>query len=240
MNLKTCITACMLLAASTASRAAIQDLRTFMESANFATAQTAGALWTAHYGDAGGALLPPEGTAYGYPGPYYNTAGGLVNAGDGSYGIGGYVPTFNGIFIHPGWAPTESTDIVFTAQNAVTLTGVTVHSEMVVNGAYGNGVDIEVRHIRGSTITSLGSYLVSGPNLSTASFSFGSGGLLFAAGDRVEVDVGSNGAYWYDHVNLNVELSAPTAAPVPEPETYALLLAGLGLLGGVARRRRRH
>lgn len=31
---------------------------------------------------------------------------------------------------------------------------------------------------------------------------------------------------------------AVVAAPVPEPETYALLLAGLGVLGFVARRRR--
>ena len=30
-----------------------------------------------------------------------------------------------------------------------------------------------------------------------------------------------------------------SAAPVPEPETYAMLLAGLGLMGCVARRRRR-
>jgi len=29
------------------------------------------------------------------------------------------------------------------------------------------------------------------------------------------------------------------AAPVPEPETYAMMLAGLGMLGFVARRRRR-
>ena len=28
------------------------------------------------------------------------------------------------------------------------------------------------------------------------------------------------------------------AAPVPEPETYAMLLAGLGLMGGIARRRK--
>jgi hypothetical protein len=28
------------------------------------------------------------------------------------------------------------------------------------------------------------------------------------------------------------------AAPIPEPETYAMLLAGLGLIGAIARRRR--
>jgi predicted extracellular nuclease len=34
------------------------------------------------------------------------------------------------------------------------------------------------------------------------------------------------------------ELGSPTLAAIPEPETYALLLAGLGLLGFAARRRR--
>ena len=32
--------------------------------------------------------------------------------------------------------------------------------------------------------------------------------------------------------------SAAVATPVPEPETYAMLLAGLGIVGFVARRRR--
>ena len=35
----------------------------------------------------------------------------------------------------------------------------------------------------------------------------------------------------YDHFNFNI-------AAVPEPETYAMLLAGLGLMGTVARRRK--
>jgi hypothetical protein len=39
-----------------------------------------------------------------------------------------------------------------------------------------------------------------------------------------------------DGVASNAGAFAP-AAPVPEPETYAMLLAGLGLMGGIARRK---
>ena len=36
----------------------------------------------------------------------------------------------------------------------------------------------------------------------------------------------------------NVSLDSASVSPVPEPETYAMLLAGLGLMGGMARRRK--
>jgi hypothetical protein len=39
-------------------------------------------------------------------------------------------------------------------------------------------------------------------------------------------------------VRLSV-IDAGVMAPIPEPQTYALLLAGLGLLGFAARRRTR-
>ena len=43
----------------------------------------------------------------------------------------------------------------------------------------------------------------------------------------------------YCNVCVNLDEGVPVTTPVPEPETYAMLLAGLGLLGAAARRRRR-
>lgn len=54
----------------------------------------------------------------------------------------------------------------------------------------------------------------------------------------------SAGSYYYSVFGFAPSVaaysinSAATAVPVPEPETYAMLLAGLGVVGFVARRRR--
>ncbi|MBI5790619.1 MAG: PEP-CTERM sorting domain-containing protein [Rhodocyclales bacterium] len=78
--------------------------------------------------------------------------------------------------------------------------------------------------------TLLGSQSVNlGAINSWSTFSFAMGGI-----DKLVLD-GSQGGfspYGVDNLQFN------SAAPVPEPETYAMMLAGLGLLGVVARRRR--
>lgn len=221
--------------------AATYDFRDFVESNwDYVTPQQNDALWTARYGDQNGSLLPPFGGAtYGYACGTCTQVGALINTGDSAYNSSaGFaspgLPTFDGLFLHPGPTAESSVAIVFRAQDATWLDGVTVQAEMVVNGLYGNGVDIAVRHTRAGVSTSLGSYVVSGADYSEQSFSFGATPLKFEAGDRIEVDVGANGGYQYDHLSINVYTTA--VAAVPEPGTYALMLAGLGLV--LIRRRR--
>jgi hypothetical protein len=48
----------------------------------------------------------------------------------------------------------------------------------------------------------------------------------------------TNGAVQIDNLVLNAMDTVPPASPVPEPETYGILLGGLGLIGFVARRRK--
>jgi hypothetical protein len=45
---------------------------------------------------------------------------------------------------------------------------------------------------------------------------------------------------WRANDALNQDLAVFNVSPIPEPETYAMLLAGLGLMGFVIRRRRRN
>ena len=46
---------------------------------------------------------------------------------------------------------------------------------------------------------------------------------------------GQMGDTFRDKISVTVDFHA---APIPEPETYAMLLAGLGLMGAVVRRRK--
>ena len=81
-----------------------------------------------------------------------------------------------------------------------------------------------------------------GPNLSNGFFRDGSGNYTadFGCGAPAFCDISGatpfdqrNGQWAFDILNVN----ASTVPAVPEPGTYAMLLAGLGLLGFVAQRR---
>ncbi|WP_049785337.1 PEP-CTERM sorting domain-containing protein [Nitrosomonas sp. Is79A3] len=77
-------------------------------------------------------------------------------------------------------------------------------------------------------------FLIADPS-GPSPFSFVANGLSFAGNDLVVTIERNNTWVFLSEVEFN-------AAPIPEPETetYAMLLAGLGLLGFVARRKQQN
>lgn len=61
---------------------------------------------------------------------------------------------------------------------------------------------------------------------------FFNGTRSFVSGNQLAIDIPGNAGNGWSHSSIY------TAAPVPEPETYALMLAGLGLVGFAVRRRK--
>ena len=72
-----------------------------------------------------------------------------------------------------------------------------------------------------------------GPNLSNG---FTNGAL---SPGFIDVNGSQRDSHWaFDVLNVNSAVVVPPVTAVPEPESYAMMLAGLGLLGFLARRRK--
>lgn len=107
---------------------------------------------------------------------------------------------------------------------------------------YGSGAAI--RSSVDSFASNLGSVVFSTGYPNFNSYSVGLTGAAFqgltsATTFRVYTVNGSEESAAYDNLSLSGSALSLAAAPVPEPETYAMLLAGLGVLGFAKRRKQR-
>jgi hypothetical protein len=76
--------------------------------------------------------------------------------------------------------------------------------------------------------------------LTVAAFPNFANGTLFSQGFQYDSQpISSHNRGTFFRVNIDGVDSASPVSPVPEPETYAMLLAGLGLMAGIARRRKK-
>lgn len=123
-------------------------------------------------------------------------------------------------------------------------------STVKVLGGYTNNLgradEINLFDASGNLVDRLtyGDNTVGGPRTQNASGWAGSFAAL-GANDATQWVLASVGDAESSYRSLSGAIGSPgfttyaVAAPVPEPETYAMLLAGLGIIGAVARRRTR-
>ena len=133
----------------------------------------------------------------------------------------------NAVFLHPGANAGEDGIANFIAPKTSTYSfsgAFTRYS--TVNG--GDGVNVSVLG-NGSTLSSGSISNGAGYGASSAF----NGTVQLAAGQALTFAVNRNGEYQYDSTGLAAAISV-----VPEPATWAMMILGMGAVGGMLRRRK--
>jgi hypothetical protein len=158
----------------------------------------------------------------GYPGHYSTTQ--PLTVGDMSFrgGIDNYILnspfySLNGTFIAIGWNP-----MVINFASAITAFGFDFGSINYTGVRY----QFSIRPV-GETLAEVADLPASGSSF------FGYTGVAF---DQVVITGGSGRYFGFDNVAFGD--AASTTPGIPEPATWAMLIAGFGLVGSAARRRR--
>lgn len=228
-----CVTRSVVLSAAVCAglltTAALGDDYNFRDwiGANGFTNNSGTALWQGRTGSRTGALMTPSTSNWSSPSLSFGTPliGPLTIPGSDNGAAG--PATFNGTWVHPGSGVPAY--LVFSPQSALLVGGMTVRSELILNGLSGNGVRISVEAYIGGVTTSLGTITLTGTNDRTDVFSLPVP-VIMQPGDSLSMVVDDNGSYLFDHVNFNAVVT------VPGPGTGVAMLAAVGM--GLGRRRR--
>lgn len=226
-----------------------KDLKTLFSALVLAASAVASGLAQAAPGDISWQTQPVLGySSTQGPGPGFNSGSGnwtqsvYVSTGAGVITLPQY-SIFGDVFYHVGaWTPTftNSSSLVVWDASAVNYTAGNTYNISEQWDFLGPGSPV-VGTFNGRTVGSL---------INAGTYSDGSyNGIVFWHSDNLPFlnNPGlPNGNWQYTQTWTNTSNSSDaitftrpfTVAAIPEPETYAMMLAGLGLMGFVARRRK--
>lgn len=154
-------------------------------------------------------------------GAYKNTSASAQNNVVGTINVPG-----DALFIHPGTSLLSA--ITFTAPTSA-IYYYSVGANLLTN-QNPTGVDLLAGNFFGGPL-SVGSTF-SLPAVLGASDGF-AGSIALSVGDTIFLAVGPAGDYRYDSTQISWTMSA-----VPEPVTWTMMIAGFGMVGVAARRRK--
>jgi hypothetical protein len=212
--------------AATGASAAVYDATT-----DFQTLSNPGEVWSYGYANPVGSTysmtLFDDHSPAGWSMHDYNTAGTpAIWKNPAAYTQNGVAP--GQVSLHPGPVPDGDFAILrFTAPTAGTYD----YTGLFGAGHYG---DTSGRLVfNGDLLNPLVSFASTGNSPTFI------GVVAMMTGQTLDLVVGNNSDFSADNTPVSFTItSTPVTAPIPEPETYAMMMAGLGLLGVVARRRK--
>ncbi len=192
--------------------------------------QAAGSAWLYRYSSETGPLLvgvSQTGTpSWGHPSSSFHLplVGPLCspNAQINEF-IAGRAATFNGVFAHPGYVPTEDNVVVFAPQGGGTVSALQLQSELL--GGISDGINVGARLVRanGTSSTLIPTQFVAQSASSvTMNASAGLFPIVFAPGDRIVVTSNQFNQPFEDWQNLDVRITfsgPPVIVSAPRNQT---------------------
>lgn len=158
-----------------------------------------------------------------------NDVPGVTKSAATSFQYGSVNVPNDRLLLHPGNSDTQSVYVMFTATVAGNYSLEALATVQDINPS-GVGITFFLAPIGPggfqTALTTLDSQ--------NTSFSYSNGGFL-AVGESVGLIFDRNGTFNNDSTGLNISLS--TVDGVPEPASWAMLIAGFGLTGAAMRRR---
>jgi hypothetical protein len=201
----------------------------------------ANGVWTYGYGTPGSTFTPDtvSGAAFsGFSGFAYwgpaNNGLPLVGLNSNSTPTSGFTPfpPSSDLWMHPGDDDSLAAILRFTAPTSGNYNLAGLFERVDQDNGQGNGVFVSI--YKNNTVLQSPTFISNSEYGNSVSFD---STVFLTAGDSLNFDLARNGQYNFDSTGLQLEITAASVSPAPEPSSLALF--GTGTFGiAIAVRRR--